>query len=790
MTTTDQTTKKSAAGFHHRSSLKQQNKPFKKGSSTNNPLKTHKNVESNNNNNAVKKANKALSKAARKAVTKAAIKSQREAIKDLATLDQKLRPRLIKIITTFNNVNNDLNNDLNNNLNNNFDVDVDSGWIEVINVVNSSLVDVVYRCAEADVLLFLIDPKAMMTKDETNFVAMQRAVSAFKAAGMPTHALIVSSKEDEDHHHRNANDEIKWWRRQLFAEEDHEDALKAFGTMQEALVWAKQTLPLTSPRWRKSRPYIVGLPQIVGKGQGEDCVEVVVEGVVRGAMDDTLPFKPSHVHVACLGDLPCDVTSVTKDDDGVMVQDSIDVEQEDADDVRLPSPYNPLPDAHGQSETMNQSHVMNQSHDGALSSLANLNVIKRERVKVVPEGTSDYQAAWIDSQESHSEDDDQSSEEPRVECHESTLAAMDIDDGENSESEEELNERLVKHCPDAIRIPSSLTLKEAFTQHPFYSGYRGIATRNKASLTEADLEGIFPPGPLGLSHTVRLADPRASYKKAMTTSDRADVDSFGVGCRVQVRFSVPRATLEKTVGKNKMFTVWALLRHEHQPALLTWSIQNLYQNGQPDENNEKDDPDGRCLIAIVDGFRVAKCKPVFSEGSTARKAFSRQVPLQEGCMATFFGPLSYPTPGTTSALFFHANNSSSLARDGSEDQLVAVAVLHSLNPKSILHRISLLGKPARIHAKSTTLKGLFRCREDVLFFKHIPLITIPRNPSSRHHVKLTAGYVQEPLGTHGKCKVRFERQPASDDLIALQVWRRVWPAWDTTLHHPQTNNQE
>lgn len=62
---------------------------------------------------------------------------------------------------------------------------------------------------------------------------------------------------------------------------------------------------------------------------------------------------------------------------------------------------------------------------------------------------------------------------------------------------------------------------------------------------------------------------------------------------------------------------------------------------------------------------------------------------------------------------------------------------------------------------------MFFNREDILYFKPCKLRT-------RYG---QIGHIKEPLGTHGHMKCIFDGQLKSQDVVFLNLYKRVFPKW-------------
>ncbi len=108
------------------------------------------------------------------------------------------------------------------------------------------------------------------------------------------------------------------------------------------------------------------------------------------------------------------------------------------------------------------------------------------------------------------------------------------------------------------------------------------------------------------------------------------------------------------------------------------------------------------------------------------------------------------------------------AEEGSSLPLTLIGTGTALPPSTsrvIAKRIILTGHPYHIHKKIVTIRYMFFNREDVEWFKAMPLWT--RRGRS--------GYIKEALGTHGYFKATFDGRINPQDSIGVSLYKRVWP---------------
>ncbi|GLI68047.1 hypothetical protein VaNZ11_012370 [Volvox africanus] len=109
-----------------------------------------------------------------------------------------------------------------------------------------------------------------------------------------------------------------------------------------------------------------------------------------------------------------------------------------------------------------------------------------------------------------------------------------------------------------------------------------------------------------------------------------------------------------------------------------------------------------------------------------------------------------------------------LAPPGKVAQLAALGRLSSCDPDRInLKRIILTGIPSRVHRRRATVRFMFHNPDDVRWFKPVELFT----KYGRR------GRITEPLGTHGAMKCLFDSPLQQRDTVCMALYKRAFPVW-------------
>ena len=165
-------------------------------------------------------------------------------------------------------------------------------------------------------------------------------------------------------------------------------------------------------------------------------------------------------------------------------------------------------------------------------------------------------------------------------------------------------------------------------------------------------------------------------------------------------------------------------------------------------------------LLFVTGTRSFKAQPLLSTDDPRCDKHKVERFLQAGqsSIATVYAPVAYkPLP----LLAFKIT-------DDGRARLALTGALHSCDPdRVVLHKIVLTGRATSVQKKSAIVSGMFRCPEDVRWFKPVELWTKWGR----------SGFIREPVGTHGDMKCQFEGTVQQRDTICMSLYKRVYPWW-------------
>ncbi|TDZ23477.1 Ribosome biogenesis protein tsr1 [Colletotrichum orbiculare MAFF 240422] len=405
----------------------------------------------------------------------------------------------------------------------------------------------------------------------------------------------------------------------------------------------------------------------------------------------------------------------------------------------------------------------------------------------VPKGTSNYQAAWYLG-------DDVSDDGSDMEDYEVPPSESDEDDEARPEDGEE------GYAPrePTEAAPSEYAKSEMFVEPDEEEDAAGLAAYRARKSDEVEEDKEFPDE-IELHPNVLARERLRRYRglKSLRTSEwvqdedrayepeewrkllqirdyqasrsrctrEALVGGVAPGTRVHVHLRGVPASFEKSYSPGRPVTLFSLLRHEQKKTAVNYLI-NLSADYHKSVKAKEE-------LVVQCGPRRMVVKPVFSQpGNTQNDVhkFCRYLHPGQTAVATFMGPVTW---GAVPVLFFKRSTpvpeGSEAAEDGeSTIGLTLVGTGTALPPSTnrvIAKRVILTGHPYHIHKRIVTIRYMFFTREDVEWFKALPLWT--RRGRS--------GFVKEPLGTHGYFKATFDGRINPQDSIGVSLYKRVFP---------------
>lgn len=544
-----------------------------------------------------------------------------------------------------------------------------------------------------------------------------------------------------------------------------------------------RSLCSTTPKgikWRDERSWMLAEEMTVTQ-DGSD--RTIVTGVIRGKglqvdrllqVGDMGAFQIEQIIAAPLSKhgKQKDTTTVDEDQNELLA-----VPTADQDDLSELAPGDVImgeisydDDAEVEGEPSQKKGVLLDDHHYFTDEEEEQRKIKRK----VPKGTSDYQAAWYldDVSDSGSDMEDMDMKDEKEEAApedgiegftapEATEGGPSeypqsemMEPGEEEDAAQLENYRAGKRgeVDDDKEFPDEIELQPQVLARERLARYRGLKSLRTSTWQEDEDRAHEPEDWRRL-----LQVPDYASSKSRATRE-ALVGGVEPGTRVAIYL---RGKLPISDTPTNGIPVVSLLRHEQKRTVVNYLINLSTDYTKSIKSKEE--------IIIQCGSRRMVINPVFSQAGTTPNdvhKFCRYLHPGQSAVATFLGPLTW---GAVPVLFFKRTPLASgeePSQTGADLKLIGTGT--SLPPSTtrvIAKRLILTGHPYHIHKKIVTIRYMFFNREDVEWFKALPLWT----------KRGRSGFIKEPLGTHGYLKATFDGRINPQDAIGVSLYKRVWP---------------
>jgi pre-rRNA-processing protein TSR1 len=415
--------------------------------------------------------------------------------------------------------------------------------------------------------------------------------------------------------------------------------------------------------------------------------------------------------------------------------------------------------------------------------------------KKVPKGTSKYQAAWFlddedvsdsgsDLEDFEMQDVEGGEEEARPEDgmeglagdamteagpseYPQSVAFIEPDEDEDAMALEAYRKSKRTEAEDDLEFPDEIELHPNVLARERLAKYRGLKSLRSSPWLEEEDRAFEPEE---WQRLLRIPDYQASRIRA---AREALAGGVAPGTRVHVYIKGVPVAIQKSYDPSRPVTLFSLLRHEHKRTAVNVLI-NL-SSDFPTSIKAKEE------LIVQYGPRRFVINPLFSQGGTTPNdvhKYCRYLHPGQSAVATFMGPVTW---GSVPALFFKRTvpgaEMEAEDEEGPSLPLTLVATGTTLPPSTsrvIAKRAILTGHPYHIHKKIVTIRYMFFNREDVEWFKALPLWT----------KRGRSGYIKEALGTHGYFKATFDGRINPQDSIGVSLYKRVWPRNARPLEGP------
>ncbi|KAH9239641.1 hypothetical protein K456DRAFT_1884543 [Colletotrichum gloeosporioides 23] len=541
-------------------------------------------------------------------------------------------------------------------------------------------------------------------------------------------------------------------------------------------------------RWREDRSWLLA-EEIKFPNSGLDST--VVTGIVRGRglkanrliqLGDYGTFQIEKITSAPLPKQTKKGEMAVEEEEAEKVLDTPDEDQDDLAELAPDAVMDDDEMEDNEPPTIKKGVLLDDHHYFSDDDGEENNRLKTR----VPKGTSNYQAAWYlgddvsddgsDMEDFEMQDENSEEDEARPEDGFEGYAPKEPPEAAPSEyggksemfiepDEEEDAKGLAayrarksdeveedKEFPDEIELHPNVLARERLQR------YRGLKSLRTSEWVQ-DEDKAFEPEEW--RKLLRIPDYQASRSR---TTREALVGGVAPGTRVHVHLRGVPATFEKSYDPSRPVTLFSLLRHEQKKTAVNYLINLSADYHRSIKAKEE--------LIVQCGPRRFTVKPVFSQpGNTPNDVhkFCRYLHPGQSAVATFMGPITW---GAVPVLFFKRSEPVAEGSEEAENEstigLTLIATGTALPPSTnrvIAKRVILTGHPYHIHKKIVTIRYMFFNREDVEWFKALPLWT----------KRGRSGFVKEPLGTHGYFKATFDGRINPQDSIGVSLYKRVWP---------------
>ncbi|XP_012255079.2 pre-rRNA-processing protein TSR1 homolog isoform X2 [Athalia rosae] len=408
---------------------------------------------------------------------------------------------------------------------------------------------------------------------------------------------------------------------------------------------------------------------------------------------------------------------------------------------------------------------------------AEIKLTKTKVVKLLPKGTSSYQAAWIPdvddeelNQGSESGSDEGSDEGMAVDAEQPTSmyelsenesgdendyetmtissdAALDDQRYDQQMDMQEERQAIIKFkeakldalFPDEKDTPQNVPAREYFAKYRGLESFRTSPWDPKENLP-ADYARIF-----------QFENFDRTRKRILKKSwnECGPTPGWYITIHVtEVNQDLYKAYITKV---EQPLILFGLLPHEHKMSVLNVVLKRTTNNSKAIESKTR--------LLFQCGFRKFYALPIFSQHTNGSKhKYERYFHPGSTVVASMYAPVTFPP---CPVMCYIENQAGDL-------ELIATGSVLSVNPdRLVIKRVVLSGYPFKIHKRSAVVRFMFFNREDINWFKPVQLRT-------KHGRR---GHIKEPLGTHGHMKCVFDGQLKSQDTVLMNLYKRVFPTW-------------
>lgn len=510
--------------------------------------------------------------------------------------------------------------------------------------------------------------------------------------------------------------------------------------------------------WRDERSYLMASSyHWNADSSSETGGYLVAEGIVRGQ-----GMTPDRlVHITGFGDFQVEKIEVVSAH-GAESTDQTITASEEKDDLEELAPFDEgmVADEEEMEEIQENDQGVRLDGHRYFRNEYKEELEQKFRSKKFPEGISAHQARWIVDDKFDISEDESESEMVEIDDEDGfgTSQAGGVEEYEpteagdlqselfvelNEEDEEQQLKEFRQRARDNFDFPDEIELLPSVSAKDRMSRYRGLKNL-QSCIWDTDEKDMRAPEEW--TRLLRVQNYKGTRNRVLKEAvQNAKVE---VGARVRVYVKANQTVFDSLQGN--LLVLYGLLQYEHKLAVVNLNIQ---QNAEYEEAV----PAKATLIAQC-GPRRLVIRPIFSQaGRTDNNVYKYQRFMYPGdnVTATVIAPLMFGSVPVV--LFKQEDQGLRLVGSGS--------VLNVDHSRILAKRSVLTGHPFKIHKKVVTIRYMFFNREDIMWFKAVPLFTRMGN----------SGYIREPLGTHGYFKATFDHKINPQDTVAMALYKRVWP---------------
>ncbi|KAJ1427390.1 Ribosome biogenesis protein BMS1/TSR1, C-terminal [Sesbania bispinosa] len=595
--------------------------------------------------------------------------------------------------------------------------------ITVLKAPHGDLLSCMEMAKVADLLVFVASARSLCEETDSYYIDSfgNQCLSVFRSLGLPSTSVFLRDLPTE----LKQRNELKKMCSSSLASEFPEDC-KFFPADTEDDLHKSKGFKV--PHWRTQRSYLMAHKvDAVHNGNSENCT-LILTGYLRA---HSLSVNQL-VHVSGAGDFQLCKIEVLKDPFPLNPrknQDLMDSDEMHDDEVigsLVPDPQNQealvvenIPDPLAGEQTWPTEAEITKANEDQKQ--------KKIRKRRLPQGTSEYQAAWIVDDSEEELDSDNEDDDVIVVI----FACKEADNMTREKIQDELKELKEAHAadeefPDEVDTPLDVPARKRFAK------YRGLKSFRTSSW-----------------------DPKNwSKKTGRTAFQLAHIARLHI-------MEVPSALASKLIilAKTLPVTACGLLKHESKiPSFISDVMKSLvFCSVKKHETYDAPIKSKEELIFHV-GFRQFVGRPVFSSEfiNTDKNKMERFLHAGRFSVASIYAPISFPPLPTII-----------LKRDG-EDAVHAVAAVGSLKTvdpdRIILKRVILTGYPQRVSKRKASVKHMFYNPEDVKWLRAL-------------YQRGLRGRIKEPVGTHGAMKCLLNGVLEQSDTICMNLYKRAYPKW-------------